>query len=539
MFALAWRMAFPPGVQSRFWITLSALAQQTLTVDELDEFLGIYKRLGLALGGYLARNLAVLLVGGAALVASLMLALSPLQRAWDASHGAASPGSRVAICASGSSCWLPALLGFEIRETAQGPKSPVVVRANDGDINPAYPWLSDLEASFLALFLLAMTVGMLWPHKKGAGGPEPILKQSDFALVQINEQLKPLVRMAGNLETRLYRARLAERVEAPVFVCGLARSGTTTVLNALTRSREVASHQYRDFPFVAAPLTWARLQGALSKEAAPVERPHKDRILISKTSADAFEEPLWQSFFPFVHDPGRSQRLDASVSHPKFEAFYEEHLRKILHLRGAPRYVSKGNYNVGRIEYLAKLFPDARFVVPVRAPVEHVASLVRQHELFVSYAAVDPRVPLYLAAAGHYEFGPQRRAIVYSKDGVGPAKAAAAAGDDVLIYALQWAEVYGHVARLMASPLANRILLVPYERFCAEPERWLADILAQTGLKDPDGAIAAFARSISVSEAPVPAAVAARREEIEAVARVAGEFDLGQRKPQRRKAAEA
>jgi hypothetical protein len=559
VFAGAWRLAFPPGVQSRFWIALSVLAQQTLTVDEVDEFLAIYKRLALTLGGYLGRNFGVMAVGGAALVAAMLLVLDPVQRAYDGRGGTLAanrpaieqthrhvdgkttfqlggtvlaipdkpPGGRLAACWTASGCFGLSLLGFdlvELKAAPRGVKGPVIVRTGHGDVNPLFPYLSDLEGVFLAVFVAAMTAGILWPHKKGAHGPEPILKQSDFALVQINEQFKPLIRMLGDAETRRAAARLPRGpLDRPIFVTGLARSGTTTVLNALTRSRELGSHQYRDFPFLGAPLTWARVQGAIASEGAPVERPHKDRILITKLSADAFEEPLWQQFFPHVHDPSRSQRLAEKTSQPKFEAFFVDHLKKILSLRGAERYVSKGNYNVGRVEYLARLFPDARFVIPIRSPVEHVASLARQHELFTAYSAADPRVPLYLAAAGHYEFGPQRKAIVYSQASVAPMKAAYGAGDDVLAYALQWAEVYGHVAALKASPIGDRILVVRYEDLCADPAGGLSTIIKACALADPDGAIAAFAQTISVSEAPVPPAIEARRAEIWAVVKAVAE----------------
>ena len=94
--------------------------------------------------------------------------------------------------------------------------------------------------------------------------------------------------------------------------------------------------------------------------------------------------------------------MGKETQNPEFEAEFSTHLQKILWLRGGRRYVSKGNYNVARIAYLARLFPDARFVVPVRDPVSHVHSLVKQHELFCRYAADDARVPRYLEAAGHY-----------------------------------------------------------------------------------------------------------------------------------------
>lgn len=565
-FLLAWRFFLPPGTQSRFWNALSALGLKAITVDEVSEFLATYRRLFVALGGYLGRNLAIAAVGGTAMVGAILFLLAPLQTNWDRqsatltaassagpapmSHAGdalvfARPGQRVTVtgddvsvriaaCGSGDSCGLLEWLGFTIAPRSGPPTQDrtVIVRASHGDRNPLWPFLSDLEAVFgLGLLVSPLAIFFLPKQHVAASKAGFQLKASDFALVQINEQLKPVVRWVGDLESRTHRATLdAIPLDRPIFVTGLARSGTTTVLAALTRSGEVGSHQYRDFPFLGAPLTWSRLQGTLGKPVEAVERPHKDRILITSASPDAFEEPLWRQFFPAHHEVGVNQRLTADLSHPKFEAFYRDHLRKILLLRGAGRYVSKGNYNVGRIEYLAKLFPDAMFVVPVRRPLEHVASLCRQHALFAAYGEADPRVPLYLAAAGHFEFGLQRRPLVLS-DGGAMRQSAFARGDDILGYAQQWAEVYGHVTRLIDRPeLSGRILLVRYEDLCADPKAGLDQIIALGGLADADGAICAYADEISISPERVPAEISARHDALMAVvgdvARRAGYTDL-------------
>src|SRR5690606_20960230 len=203
------------------------------------------------------------------------------------------------------------------------------------------------------------------------------------------------------------------------------------------------------------------------------------RIRITKESAEAFEEPIWQAYFPWTHDPARHHVVGRETENAEFEACFRAHLRKILWLRNGRRYVSKGNYNVGRIAYLAKLFPDARFVVPVRNPVSHVRSLVEQHALFCRYAADDARVPRYLAAAGHYEFGPQRKPIHFDAARIGEIEAAWRSGDDWRGYARQWAQVYAHVDRLRNDPdVAPRLLVVRYEDACTRPQEVIAEVLA-------------------------------------------------------------
>ncbi len=341
-----------------------------------------------------------------------------------------------------------------------------------------------------------------------------LLKAGDYALVRASLALRPLWRSLGELEHELYAARL-ERIalERPVFVTGLARSGTTMMLTVLSQADGVATHRYRDFPFLFAPLAWSAFQDRISGHGADaaVERPHRDRIRITKESPEAFEEPLWQAFFPGLHDPRRCHVLDAGTRNAGFEAFFASHLRKIVWLRGGRRYLSKGNYNVARIAYLARLFPDARFVVPVRDPVAHVRSLIEQHALFCGYAQADPRVPRYLEAAGHYEFGPQRRPIQLDAARLGDIEAAWRAGDDWRGYARQWADVYRHVARLRGDPaLAGRIRVVRYEDACARPSQIIAELLEFCALEDGAGRVAAAARTLAAPPLRAQADPAAR-----------------------------
>jgi hypothetical protein len=218
------------------------------------------------------------------------------------------------------------------------------------------------------------------------------------------------------------------------------------------------------------PYFWNRFQQRFAASAAPIERPHKDRIRITKDSPEAFEEPLWMHFFPSVHDAGAPHRLTPTDSNPRFEEFYRDHLRKILLVRGRPRYVSKGNYNIARLEYLGHWLPDARFVIPIRHPVSHVNSLVRQHHLFTQYGQQDPRVPHYMRAAGHFEFGPQRVPINLDEETGHHISEAWNAGDDARGYAVLWRHVYEHAYQVGrdSGALGKRIMFVRYEDLCTD-----------------------------------------------------------------------
>jgi hypothetical protein len=245
----------------------------------------------------------------------------------------------------------------------------------------------------------------------------------------------------GRLETRWLQDSVdAVEIERPIYIAGLARSGTTTILELLAAHPHMASHRYRDFPLVQVPYWWNWfVEHASSGQDGATERAHKDRILISPESPEAMEEIFWMAFFPRCHDPSVSQVLGAEERHPEFESFYCDSIRKLLMARKAGRYLSKGNYNISRIGYLGRLFPDARFVIPVRDPVGHVASLMKQHRLFCAEESRDPKVLAYMQRAGHFEFGLDLRPINFGDlDIVTRVQKLWAAGDEVRGWAAYW-----------------------------------------------------------------------------------------------------
>ena len=291
----------------------------------------------------------------------------------------------------------------------------------------------------------------------------------------------------GDVESSAHRAELDEiAIDRPCYVAGLARSGSTILLELLAGQPGVATHRYRDFPPVYTPLFWNRAFAHVYRaDAPPAERAHKDRILVTPDSPEAMEEVLWMRFFPWVHDTGRSQVLDAATSNPAFERFYGDHLRKIMLVRGGQRYLSKGNYNLTRFAYLQKLFPTARFIVPVRDPRWHVASLMKQHRLFCAEEQRDPRILKHMRRAGHLEFGLDRRAInagdTAKAEGI---EALWREGQEVRGWARYWAMLYGFVLDQRATDpaLEQAVLVVRYEDLCDRAEATLESAFAHAGL---------------------------------------------------------
>lgn len=290
----------------------------------------------------------------------------------------------------------------------------------------------------------------------------------------------------GDIESNAFAAELDKiRIERPIYVTGLARAGTTILLELLASRPGVATHRYRDFPPLYTPVFWNRAFAHIYRaDTPPAERAHKDRILVTPDSPEAMEEVLWMRFFPDCHKPGGRQVLDASTGNPAFERFYRDHLKKILLVRGGRRYLSKANYNISRLAYLLKLFPDARFVVPVREPLWHIASLIKQHRLFTAEERRDQRILKHMQRVGHFEFGLDRRAIDLGDGVAAEVEELWRQGEEVRGWARYWASLYRFViAQRQNDPkLADATMIVRYEDLCDAPARTLEAVFRHVGL---------------------------------------------------------
>ncbi|WP_157019491.1 sulfotransferase family protein [Mesorhizobium xinjiangense] len=334
----------------------------------------------------------------------------------------------------------------------------------------------------------------------------------------------------GDMETRLLDDRIGDmRIDRPVFVTGLARSGSTILLELLDRHPETASHRYRDFPMVFTPWLWNWfVDRAANNHHEARERAHRDRISVTPESPEAFEEVIWMAFFRHLHDPSASAVLDAATHNPGFERFHRDHIRKMLALRGASRYLAKGNYNVSRLRYLKTIYPDARFVVPVRDPVWHIASLMKQHRLFVSLEERDPRILAHMRRSGHFEFGLGRVPMNLGDGRAQDIVRLWREGDEIAGWAAYWASVYDHVADLAESAeLSGSVIVVRYEDICADPSGMIASILDHCGL-EPEGLAETARATVSAPSYYEPKFSASERQVIrDRTADTAARFGYG------------
>lgn len=299
---------------------------------------------------------------------------------------------------------------------------------------------------------------------------------------------RPLWKLLSGLETAVVADEIEkQRIKQPVYVTGIARAGTTIVSEMLACSPQLTSHQYADFPFLFTPF-WRNWLAQRSQLATPavVERAHRDRIQITHASAEAFEEVLWMAFDRDLHRSRAITPMDEGQAPKGFGPFYQQHIKKLLAVRNRPRYLAKGNYNLLRIPWLVDQMDNPRFVLMVRHPRWHIASLMKQHALFLQAQQADPRTGGQLAASGHFEFGPLRRAAAYQ--GMALQQQVTRlweSGEEVRGWARLWAQGYALALQYQADPsLAPHLLVVRYEDLCAKPEATIDAIARHCGLED-------------------------------------------------------
>lgn len=281
---------------------------------------------------------------------------------------------------------------------------------------------------------------------------------------------------------------LKEQIELdkPIYITGLARSGTTILLEMLDKHPHLASHHYIHLVMPYLPYWFNLMLNRLHISTESFERFHQDRIIIDQNSPEAVEEMLWQKFFSNLHDEESSNILPANLNCPKFETFYRNHIQKLLIGQKSTRYLAKNNYNLTRLEYLLNLFPKARFLVMIRDPISQIASLIKQHNLFMKMERKNPYIIDWLNLLGHHEFGvglkyintgntsriKEIKDLMHKK------------GTHIKAWAYYWDSLYNYLANLLErnQKVKDATLVIRYTDLCENSDKAIDDILEHTKL---------------------------------------------------------
>ena len=187
--------------------------------------------------------------------------------------------------------------------------------------------------------------------------------------------------------------------------------------------------------------------------------------MVNLDSPEAFEEILWKQFWPSYYKEDKILLWSRS-GYPTFEDFFLDHMRKIILLRGSQdiktRYISKNNFNIARVNYLASLFPEATILILFRSPLQHAASLLKQHLSFLSIHQEDSFARKYAYDAGHFDFGHNLRPVDFnrwlSQDNIPPP-------DAISFWLRYWINAY----KYLLGCENDRIRFFSFDHLCQDP----------------------------------------------------------------------
>jgi hypothetical protein len=257
-----------------------------------------------------------------------------------------------------------------------------------------------------------------------------------------------------------------------LWVTGLARAGTTSVLERLVATGAFHSLNYANMPLVLAPGLWKRFHnpgtGALQ------ERSHGDGILVGLDSAEALEEVFFQAM------TGRSYVTDTALEahdvSPQLHATYLDYQGIALASSAHPNamYVAKNNNALLRYPGMRRLNRDFHAVIMFRDPLTHAASLLAMHRKYCAMQADDPFVKEYMDWLAHHEFGLGHKPFRF------PATEELPSGNpDSLAY---WLELWiNHYQEALALD-PHRLHFVSYEAYCASPQSVLQRMVNASGM---------------------------------------------------------
>ena len=172
--------------------------------------------------------------------------------------------------------------------------------------------------------------------------------------------------------------------QSHVFITGLPRSGTTSLLYFLFFSDEYACLTYNNMPFILSP-HFSNLFH--KKDITKKKRLHGDGIDFDNNSPEALDEIFFNNNEEFIENE------------------LENYIQLILNYNKKNKYLSKNNLNYKRIDLIQSILPNSIFLIPIREPLQHANSLLNQHLHFSQLQKEDDFIRRYMNYLGHNEFG--------------------------------------------------------------------------------------------------------------------------------------
>ncbi len=279
------------------------------------------------------------------------------------------------------------------------------------------------------------------------------------------------------VEESIHGARAKKwSVEQKVFVTGLARAGTTAVMRELFNTREYASLQYSNMPYLFMPNMWKR-----KSKIAAHERAHNDGIIVDGNSPEEFDEYFWKAYLndSFIHEHFLKAHDVDEGTMDKFITYTQ----LIALSKKKNRYLSKNNNNILRLSALNGI-ENSKILIVYRNPVNHASSLFKLHKSFMKSQKEDPFILEYFNYLGHHEFGLNHKPFVFE----GKPEFLSHPKDSMDYWVLNWINYYAEVLKIYNE--AYR--LVCFEDLIKDPNRVYSYLYSDLDIDSPSPQIEPF-----------------------------------------------
>ncbi|MEO9966065.1 MAG: sulfotransferase [Reichenbachiella sp.] len=242
-----------------------------------------------------------------------------------------------------------------------------------------------------------------------------------------------------------------------VIVSGLARSGTTALMQMLNDQDRFSSLSYANMPMLMGTRIWKIFYSP--KNTRLQERHHKDQMKHSLNSAEAFDEYFFKVHLEdkYISD-GHLDLHDLSD-----DTYHQYLLYQNLVAPNRQTYLVKNNNLILRYESLRKHNKDFKVILMYREPMEHASSLLQQHKNFLTLQKKEPFALEYMDWLGHHEFGLHHKPFRLSK------LERKFADPDTLEYWLAlWVEYYSYLLKFGDD---QNLLFVHYQDFLEDTHK--------------------------------------------------------------------
>ncbi len=256
-----------------------------------------------------------------------------------------------------------------------------------------------------------------------------------------------------------------------VIITGLARAGTTSLMNTLAEAEGFVSLNYGNMPFLLCPNTWRRFYRP--KTGKLKERSHKDGIMIGLNSNEALEEYFFKvkADDSYIAERGMyeySLAVEDYHDYLDYQAMIKKDPSKI--------YLAKNNNFLLRYHSLRSLNDEFLTVILYRDPLTHAASLMEKHRDYKRLQQEDPFVLEYMDWLGHHEFGLNQKSFIFGNNTRVPVEDR----DNPDFWLSSWINYYEHALHIKHP----NTLFVDYDEYCREPGKVLDRILTKVGIKN-------------------------------------------------------